>query len=79
MSATVTWNYITGNYVFNTLQPLVGQANDGHLRQLAPQSVPPGALGLDGWANRLIVVSHCSWMFAPAWQAIKLRRKNLAK
>jgi hypothetical protein len=38
--------------------------------------LPPGVLGLDGWANRLIVASYCLWVFVVAWQAIKLRRKT---
>ena len=52
-------------------------ANGGHLPQHAPKSLPPGVLGLDGWANRLIVLSNCLWVFVAAWQAIKLRRKHL--
>ena len=53
------------------------QANGGHLPQHAPKSLPPGVLGLDGWANRLLVLSYCLWVFVAAWQAIKLRRKHL--
>jgi hypothetical protein len=51
------------------------QVNGGHLPQHAPKSLPPGVLGLDGWANRLIVLSNCLWVIVAAWQAIKLRRK----
>jgi Protein of unknown function (DUF998) len=61
--------------VLMTIQ--VSKANGGHLPQHAPKSLPPGVLGLDGWANRLIVFSNCLWVFVAAWQAIKLRRKTL--
>jgi len=54
----------------------VAQANGGHLPQHAPKSLPPGVLGLDGWANRLIVLSNCLWVFVAAWYAIKLRRQH---
>jgi len=57
----------------------LAQANGGHLPRRAPKSLPPGVLGLDGWANRLMVLSNCSWVFVAAWQAMKLRRNNLAK
>jgi hypothetical protein len=50
-------------------------ANGGHLPQHAPKSLPLGVLGLDGWANRLIVLFNCLWVIVAAWQAIKLRRK----
>ena len=61
--------------VLMTMQ--LARANGGHLPQHAPKSLPPGVLGLDGWANRLIVLSNCLWVFVAAWQAIKLRRKTL--
>lgn len=51
-------------------------ASGGHLPQQAPKFLPPGVLGLCGWANRLIVVSYCAWVFVAATQAIKLQRKN---
>jgi hypothetical protein len=55
----------------------VARANGGQLPQHAPKSLPPGVLALDGWANRLIVLSYCLWVFVAAWHAIKLRRKHL--
>lgn len=51
-------------------------ANGGKLPQHAPKSLPAGVIGLDGWADRLIVVSNCLWAGVVAWQALKLRRKN---
>lgn len=48
------------------------KANGGQLPQHAPTSLPPGVIGLDGWADRLFVLSNCLWVFVAAWQAIKL-------
>lgn len=60
--------------VIMTIQ--VARANGGHLPQHAPQALPPGVIGLDGWADRLIVVSNCAWVIVAAWQAVQLRRDN---
>jgi hypothetical protein len=49
------------------------QANGGQLPQHAPASLPPGVLGLDGWANRLFVLFSCAWVMVAAWHTIKLR------
>ncbi len=35
-------------------------------------AVPAGVLGLDGWAERLIVLSNCLWVFVATWQTMKL-------
>jgi hypothetical membrane protein len=48
------------------------QVYGGHLPQHAPAHLPAGVLGLDGWADRLIVLSNCLWVFVAAWQAMKL-------
>jgi len=67
--------------VLMTMQ--LSQANGGHLPQHAPKSLPPGVLGLDGWANRLLVLLCCLWVFGAAlhvpqpWHAIKLHRKHM--
>jgi hypothetical protein len=53
-------------------------ANGGQLPSHAPASLPPGVVGLDGWADRLIVLSNCSWVLIAAWQAIKLRSQKLS-
>ena len=53
----------------------VAKANGGHLPQHAPKSLPPGVLGLDGYANRLIVLVNCLWVFVVAWHAIKAEKK----
>jgi len=48
------------------------QVTGGHLPQQAPTHLPAGVLGLDGWADRLIVLSNCLWVCVAAWQAVKL-------
>jgi hypothetical protein len=48
--------------------------NFGHLPQHTPKSLPPGVLGLDGWADRMIVLSNCAWVAVAAWHAIRVRR-----
>jgi Protein of unknown function (DUF998) len=48
------------------------QVNGGHLPQHAPTHLPAGVLGLDGWANRLYVLSACLWVGVAAWQALKV-------
>src|SRR5690348_6176666 len=58
--------------VLMTMQ--LAQVNGGHLPEHAPKSLPSGVLGLDGWANRLIVLSNCLWVIVAAWRAIKLRQ-----
>lgn len=65
---------LAATLVLMTMQ--VAKANGGHLPQHAPKSLPPGVLALDGWANRLIVLTYCAWVFFAAWRAIKLRRKE---
>ena len=46
----------------------------GHLPQHAPKSLPPGVLALDGWADRLVVLSNCAWVLVAGWYSINLRR-----
>ena len=52
------------------------QANGGHLPQHAPKSLPPGVLALDGWADRLLILLYCLWVFVAAWHVIRPRREN---
>ncbi len=56
----------------------LARANGGHLPQHAPKSLPPGVLALDGWADRLIVLSNCAWVLLVAWHAIQVCRKRTA-
>jgi len=52
------------------------QANGGQLPQHAPAHLPAGVLGLDGWADRLFVLSTCLWMLVAAWQTMKLAHQR---
>jgi len=54
----------------------LSQASGGNLPQYGPKSLPQGVLALDGWANRLIVLSFRLWVFVAAWHAIQLRREH---
>jgi hypothetical protein len=48
----------------------------GHLPQHAPKELPPGILALDGWADRLIVLSNCAWLLFAACKKITLWRRE---
>ncbi len=61
---------LVATLVLMTVQ--VAQAYGGHLPKLAPAHLPAGVLGLDGWADRLIVLSNCLWVGVAAWKASKL-------
>lgn len=52
----------------------MSRLNGGHLPQHAPKVLPPGVIALDGWADRLIVLTNSAWIFLAAWQAIRVRR-----
>jgi hypothetical protein len=43
----------------------------GGLPTSVPQEVPPGAIALVGWTNRLLVISAWAWVVTVAWQAVK--------
>ena len=61
-----------------TMTMQMARITGGHLPQHAPKSLPPGVLALDGWADRLIVVSNCAWVLFAAWHAIKLGSRHSA-
>ena len=50
----------------------LSRANGGHLPQHAPKSLPPGVFALDGWADRLIVLSNCAWVLLVACRVIQI-------
>ncbi len=56
--------------------PQMIRITGGHLPQHAPKSLPPGVLALDGWADRLIVLSNCAWVLVAAWHAIQVARTH---
>lgn len=52
----------------------VARAYGGHLPQHAPSVLPPGVLALDGWADRLIVLSNCVWVLLAAAEVVTQTR-----
>jgi hypothetical protein len=54
----------------------LARLNGGHLPDHAPRALPHGVLALDGWADRLIVMSNCAWVLVAACRAIKVRRNQ---
>lgn len=48
----------------------------GHLPQHAPKELPAGVLALDGYADRLIVLANCAWVFLAALRSLQLRRHS---
>ena len=73
VSGSLSWISVVllvATLVLMTVQ--FAQVYGGHLPQHAPTQLPAGVLGLDGWADRLIVLSNCLWVFVAAWQAMKL-------
>jgi hypothetical protein len=48
----------------------------GHLPQHAPKELPPGVFALDGWADRLVVLSTCAWVLFAARGKIAACRKQ---
>jgi hypothetical protein len=75
--ANLSWisvGLLVATLVIMTIQ--MARINGGHLPQHAPKSLPPGVLALDGWADRLIVLSNCAWVLVAAWHAIPVRRKH---
>jgi Protein of unknown function (DUF998) len=65
---------LVATLVLMTIQ--MTKANGGHLPQHAPRRLPPGVLGLDGWADRLIVLTNCLWVIAAGWGAKNLYGKS---
>jgi Protein of unknown function (DUF998) len=43
----------------------------GHLPEHAPKVLPAGVLALDGWMDRLIILSNCAWVLVAAWPAAR--------
>jgi Protein of unknown function (DUF998) len=54
----------------------MARLNGGHLPQHAPKSLPIGVLALDGWADRIIVLSNCAWVLLAAWHAIRAHKPS---
>jgi hypothetical protein len=75
--ANLSWGSVVLMMVTLAIMTIqVANANGGHLPQHAPKSLPPGVLALDGWADRLIVLTNCAWVLLVACHAVVLRRKH---
>lgn len=75
--ANLTWVSVVLLILTLTVMTMqLARANGGKLPQHAPKSLPAGVVALDGWADRLIVISNCVWVIFVAGQAIKLRRET---
>lgn len=74
--ANVSWISVTlliATLAIMTVQMI--HVSGGHLPQHAPKSLPPGVLALDGWADRLIVLSNCAWVLVAAWDVVRRARR----
>ena len=65
---------LAATLVILTMQ--MARITGGHLPTHAPKSLPPGVLALDGWADRLIVLSNCAWVLVAAYRTTQVRRKH---
>jgi hypothetical protein len=65
---------LVATLVLMTIQ--MTKANGGHLPQHAPRRLPPGVLGLDRWADRLIILTNCLWVVAAGWGVKNLYGKS---
>jgi hypothetical protein len=68
---------LVATLVLMTVQFL--NVNGGQLPSHAPTSLPSGVIGLDGWADRLFVLSNCLWVMMAAWHLIKLRTQDFSQ
>jgi hypothetical protein len=76
-TAHLTWISVVlliGSLAVMTMQ--FAKVYGGQLPQQAPSALPAGVSGLDGWANRFLVLVFCAWVIATAWQAIRRRVQN---
>ncbi len=71
-SANLSWISVVvlaATLAIMTMQ--MARVTGGHLPQHAPKSLPPGVLALDGWADRLIILSNCAWVLLAAWHVVR--------
>jgi TRAP-type mannitol/chloroaromatic compound transport system permease large subunit len=77
MTAHLTWISVVlliGSLVVMTMQ--FAKVYGGQLPQQAPLELPAGVLGLDGWADRFLILAFCAWVITVAWHAIRVRAQN---
>lgn len=74
--ANLSWISVVLLIASLTLMTLqFAHANGGHLPSHAPKVLPPGVWGVDGWADRLIVLTNCAWVLLAASHLLRLRTK----
>ena len=76
-SAHLTWVSVVlliASLILMTIQ--VSHANGGKLPQHAPKSLPAGVIGVDGWADRLVILSSFLWVIVVASQTIEVQRRR---
>jgi hypothetical protein len=71
--ANLTWiSVVLFAAAFVLLTVTFIQVNGG-LPAQPPEVLPPGVIGLVGWANRFLVIVYCAWVAAVALQTVRLR------
>jgi hypothetical protein len=79
-SAHLTWISVVlliGSLIMMTMQ--FAQVYGGQLPQQAPAALPAGVWGLDGWADRFLILAFCAWVMTLAWQAIRIHEQGLRR
>lgn len=78
--ANLSWISVVALVATLTIMTVqMARINGGHLPQHAPKTLPPGVFALDGWADRMIVLSNCAWVLFAAWQATQVHRRRSTK
>jgi hypothetical protein len=76
LAAGLTWGSVVVLAATFVLLVVSFSQVGGGLPARAPKILPPGVIGLVGWANRLLVVTYCAWVITVAWQAIVLHGRG---
>ena len=70
--AHLTWVSVVLLVATLTLMTMqVARAYGGKLPQHAPKALPAGVIGVDGWADRLVILSSFLWVVVVASQGIR--------
>jgi hypothetical protein len=72
-TANLTWVSVVALAATMGLMTATFMQVTGGLPAQPPPVLPPGVIGLVGWANRLLVVLDCGWVIVVAGQVIALR------
>ncbi len=75
-TANLTWVSVVLLVAMLALLMVTFNQVEGTLPTQAPEVLPPGVIGLVGWANRFLVVVYCIWVMAVASEAIKLQGRR---